>query len=410
MKNGLLLVASALLVQLIFSSCGEKEIDSVTVPIVLDHNRTIVKASIQREDGTWRKVRLMIDTGNPEFSISGDLARDLGWDLSGAKKMSNGGYFPLEVKSLSGFSIGGKILNTSGIKTKVRLSPIKSFYAMHCDANLPSKLLMRYHVVFDYPAFKLTIAEPGSVQPHGMRVPLDVDKESGIVQLNAIIDVDTLSFALDNGASYSCIIDSVLMAVAQRHLEWSHINGAIGCANMWGSWPMESRWLVMRLPEIKFDSVSLTDVGMTGLPSIFTDGMDLGTWYSKKTSHPVVGFIGPNMLKNFRVEIDYSNNVAYFEKNANYNPYDMDIIGVTLNPELNGDYKIMGVVTVNSEPTVEGVEIGDILVQIDDLKTKWETMGTVIDALRGNPGDFHDLLLQRHDEKFTVKAKVKRIL
>mgnify|MGYP001767853820 CR=1 FL=1 len=55
---------------------------SVTVPFVLDHNRMLVEAEFQRKDGTWRKVRLWVDSGSTEFFISESLARDLGIDLS----------------------------------------------------------------------------------------------------------------------------------------------------------------------------------------------------------------------------------------------------------------------------------------------------------------------------------------
>jgi len=36
--------------------------ESVTVPFVLDHNRMLVDAEIQRPDGTWCKIRLWVDT------------------------------------------------------------------------------------------------------------------------------------------------------------------------------------------------------------------------------------------------------------------------------------------------------------------------------------------------------------
>ncbi len=66
----------------LFCSCQKSNNHSVTVPMVLDHNRMLVDAEMQKSDGSWRKVRLWIDPGNPTFSLSEKLARDIGLDLS----------------------------------------------------------------------------------------------------------------------------------------------------------------------------------------------------------------------------------------------------------------------------------------------------------------------------------------
>ena len=65
--------------------CSNKNIEKVTVPFKLDHNRLLVNAEIQKPDGTWRDVLLWVDTGNPDFFISEELATDLGIDLSNRK-------------------------------------------------------------------------------------------------------------------------------------------------------------------------------------------------------------------------------------------------------------------------------------------------------------------------------------
>jgi hypothetical protein len=40
----------------------------VTAPIILDHNRMLVDAEIRGNDRTWHKVRLWVDSGNPDSS------------------------------------------------------------------------------------------------------------------------------------------------------------------------------------------------------------------------------------------------------------------------------------------------------------------------------------------------------
>ncbi len=382
----------------------KREVDMVTVPIKLDHNRMLVDAEIQKQDGVWRKVLLWIDTGNPDFFISESLANDLGIDLSKASEQTRDG--ALEVPTPSNIRINGMILNFKGAKSKVIFNPRWLFTAMHIDANLPSRVLQEYQVVFDYPKRTLTLAKPGSLDHFGIPASAVIHPNTGIVQIDAEIYGDSLSFALDNGASYSFTSEAELARILEHRPECSKSKGALGCANIWGWWPGEESWNMIRVPEIKWGSVALSDVGLVGLPETFP----LAVWYSQKTARPVDGILGPNAYKSYRVEIDYQNSTVYFEKSLDVEFDDMDMIGLTLRPETDGNYSIIGIAEEHEKPSLEGVEPGDILIKVDDLVVKNSTMGTVVDALRGNPGDLHRLLLERNGKQFEVVGLVKRFL
>jgi len=211
-------------------------LNPVTVPIVLDHNRMLVDAEIQRNDSTWRKVRLWVDSGNPTFFISESLARDLGIDLSATEDSafkSSG----LQVAAPEGMRIGGRGVRLDGVNARVVFQPYWLFSTMQVDANLPSTVLKKYHIVFDYPKQELTLAEPGGTNHRGTPTPAAIHPETGIVQIDAIIDGDSLSFALDNGASYSFISEDKLLKYCGLHPDWPRMTGTAGCANMWGWWP-----------------------------------------------------------------------------------------------------------------------------------------------------------------------------
>jgi len=377
---------------------------SVTVPFILDHNRMLVDVEIQRADGTWRTARLWVDTGEPRFSMSEALARDLGIDLSAIESNSN-------VPPPAHIRIGGMPLDFSGIETLVGGAPAWMFNAMHNDGHLSSRVLQRYQVVFDYPARLLTIAAPGTLEHRGARAPAAINAKTGIVQIDAVIDGDSLSFALDMGASYS-FVDSVVVArLLERHPGLPLMTGAVGCANMWGWWPPdEQNAPVARASEIMWGPVRLAGVGVVGVAGVQPGGPPLGAWYSRKTARPVNGFLGPNAFKAFRVEIDYAGSAVYFEKTAESDTFDMDLVGLTLRPEDDGSYTVIGVAVKDGKPAVEGVEPGDKLIQIGDLKTTGATMGTVVDALRGKPGDICHIILERGGNRFRIEAKVARLL
>lgn len=44
------------------------------------------------------------------------------------------------------------------------------------DGLFPGHVLARYHVIFDYPAGELTLAEPGTVEPRGEPLPMGVSE------------------------------------------------------------------------------------------------------------------------------------------------------------------------------------------------------------------------------------------
>lgn len=398
-----LVLIAAVLLFTPMNVCGQAK-TSATVPIVLDHNRMLVDVEFQRKDGSWRTARLWVDTGNPSFYMSESLARDLGVDLAGSKENTS-------VPPPTSARIGGMELDFDGVSSMVRFEPHWLFSAMHNDGNLPSTVLKKYHVVFDYPARRLTIAEPGALVPRGTRASASIHPKTGIPQIDAVVDGDSMSFALDNGASYSFASYGVIETLLGRHPDWPHVTGTAGCANMWGWWPpQEETSPVVRVPEIAWGPVRLADVAVVGVAKISDHGPSLGAWYSHKTARPVVGFLGPNAFRAFRVEIDYANGAVYFEKSAEYDSHDMDLVALTLRPEADGSYSVIGIPTKDGTPLVTGVEPGDVLVGVDDLKTTGATFGTVVDALRGKPGDIHVLELERHGNRVRVEAKVARAL
>jgi hypothetical protein len=396
----IVLVACAFLAAV---SCRLKNGRSASLPFLLDHNRMLVDAELLRNDGTWRKARLWVDTGNPDFFVSPALARDLGFDLP-----TDGGN--AEAPPPAGVRIGDMPLDFNGVKCKVLSEPSWLFSTMHNDANLPSTVLKKYQVVFDYPKKRITLAEPGSLGHRGRQVPAGVNESTGIVQIDAVAGGDTLSLALDNGASYSFVSRAVLERFRSRNPPPAFMTGAIGCANIWGWWPDEPSWPVVRMPLLRCGDVSMSGVGIAGLPDFFPGGSSLGDWYSLKTARPVAGFLGPNAFKAFRMEIDYANRAVYFEKGAEFDLHDMDLAGLTLRPEADGGYRVIGIAVKDGVPSVMGVKPGDRLVSVGKLETAGATMGEVVDALRGEPGSSRTLTFRRDGRSFTVAAKVERFL
>lgn len=372
---------------------------TATVPFTLDHNRMTVEVEFRKADGTWRKAIAWVDLGSQFVLVGEALARDIGLDLSGLDTS------PREALESAQESpplrVGGIALDVKGIKVLIRPGP-EFRLGVVAEAMLPASALRHDHVVFDYPAQRLTVARPGALEPRGVAVPCRFNPETGLVQVDATIDGRTVALGLDNGSAGTWVSTALTSEWQARHPDWPYAVGAAGSANFWGN-HLETSGVLMRLPELHIGGVTMRDIAMLGI------AQPMFNWYSTKSAGPVVGFIGANALGRYRVEIDFPNAMTYWQAGPASDANDLDIVGLTIRVEHGGVFTIAGVVAKNGVPAVAGVKPGDTLVSIGSLVTGGARMGDVIDALRGTPGEIRSLVVRRDGTLIPVEAKVIRL-
>jgi hypothetical protein len=241
---------------------------------------------------------------------------DLGIDLSASEDSTfNRGFLDITIPVFA--RLGEMDLDFGGVKSIVMFRPFWLVSAMKSDGNLPATVLKKYQVIFDYPKKQFILAKTGTFRPQGVGSPASINPKTGIVQMDAIIDGENYSFALDMGASYSFISREKLEKLSGLHPWWPRIKGTLGDANMWGWWPEnEASFPVIRIPEIQWGNIFIKDPGIVGVTDFSPYGTTLGDWYSRKTAHHVDGFLGSNVLQGSRVEIDYQNSIVYFQNDS----------------------------------------------------------------------------------------------
>jgi hypothetical protein len=115
-----------------------------------------------------------------------------------------------------------------------------------------------------------------------------------------------------NGTKYGLLLDTGSRAtLAQRdllerlsatHPSWPHSTGASGTADMPGS---DGSEFLLRVPEVVWGTFHIRNV-------LFVSRPDAA--YSPdhfETPEPIDGALGGNVLKNFRIEIDYPHGETY---------------------------------------------------------------------------------------------------
>jgi hypothetical protein len=376
---------------------------SATVPITLDHNRIIIDVYFPMPDGTKTRVRGWVDNGNSDMWITERLAKKLGLEVSGELKDTPFGKeqtAPVPTMLL----VGDMPLHATGLKqATVVLDRGSIGPGTSAEINLPSTVLRNYDVLVDYFNRELTLALPGTLHFNGTPAKASLNPDNGLLQIPAKIADQDVNLALDVGAPFGLLSQDLIAKLRQAHPQWAHMTGGVGPANFWGL-PDEAHWELLRIPSLQYGGIPLTGVGVASFPK------EMMSWFERRAGMPTAGLIGANALLNYRVGIDYAHSTVYFDQASMGRPPDMDVVGLTLRPEPNRSYTVIGVADFDGKPSVPDARPGDVLVSIDKVPAAGGTMGQVWSLLGGSPGEVRILTLERDGKQFTVNATVRRFL
>jgi len=383
---------------------------SITVPITLDHNRVVIDVYLPLPDGTTKRIRGWVDSGNPDLEMSRHAATLMALNVTCDDKVCSAPP-PAEI-TIGDPQKGGMKFSLANFKeAKIPLKPVSASAVMvpgmSAEINIPSSLLRHYDVLVDFPDRELTIAQPGTLKFKGVTTKVLVNAENGLVQVPSQIENKKYNLALDVGASISFLSEEIFDKLASAHPDWPHMTGAVGPANMWGL-DEEPTWKLMRVDRVQYGPLYLTSVPMT---DFVKEGM---TWFEKRAGVSTIGLLGSNALLNYRVGLDYAHSTVYFDLGSTFKAPDFDVVGLTLRPEDDTRFTVIGIADFDGKPSVpdppDGVQPGDHLVAIDGIPVPDSTMGQVWSLLEGTPGQERKLTIERNGNKFTVTAKVQHFL
>lgn len=369
---------------------GAESRSSGTTPFILDGNRIYAELAFVRPDGTLHKSLAFVDLGSPSMIVSEALFREL--QLDKEKSLSfNIGLMPIRVEV--------------GTVTRDTWLPFSVADNRKVEAVLPAGVMQKYQIMIDYAHRVLTVAQPDTLQPAGFAVPCYINEKTGLVAVDASIDGKIYPVTIDTGSAYTWLRKATVEEWLALHPDWQRGVGAVGLSNMrMADDGIEAAGILVRIPKIKLGSLELKRVGLLAIgPS--SSNWDFIDWYAQKNAVPVIGWLGGNVLRNFRITVDYPHRKIYWLPQTVSDSHDLDQVGLTLKKNA-GEYFVAAVAQQNDKPTVEGVRAGDKLLQIGVLPTDSATSGAVLSAMHGKPGQLRTLILERDTRRFSVQAKV----
>ncbi len=159
-------------------------------------------------------------------------------------------------------------------------------------------------------------------------------------------------------------------------------------------------FLPHRLREIEFGGVKLADAAaviVSTREGLFTSGTEMS-------------LLGANVLRHFRLTIDYAREQLLLERSEKFeaDPDEFTSIGVL--PKIrDGRLYVSGV--INGSPAdQEGIEIGDEITQLAGHTIDHYSFSELIEALRGPEGSEVEIALQRGQRTITLKLKRVKLL
>jgi hypothetical protein len=344
--SGVLISFSPVRVQAQSASSG-------TVPFVLDGNRVYVRVEFITPEGKPRKALVFVDLGSPTMILSKDLYAEIG---VGSNKTLG-----LRIGAMS-------IAPESADVTTDAWLPFSIGEDRQVEALLPAGVLQKYQVRLDYAGGTMTLAQPETLRLQGTAVPFRLNPKTGLSSIEAKIDGQTYPITIDNGSGYTWIRMATAQQWFPRHPDWQRGIGAVGPSNMrMADDGIETAGALVRIPKIKLGSLSVRQVGALAIPAD-DHGHDFMDWYSAKNAVPVIGWLGGNVLRHFRITLDFPRQMSYWERQSALDPHDLDYVGLTLLSR-HGEYYVGRIAVQGGQPTVVGAQVGDKLVQVGTLQT-----------------------------------------
>ncbi|GIV15219.1 MAG: hypothetical protein KatS3mg022_0654 [Armatimonadota bacterium] len=356
----------------------------VTLPLRFSQREMLVEVKLNGRDYV-----MMLDTGAGITVIDQPTAKAL--HLPPGKSMNvlgASGQGTASVTRVASLQIGSVHLRDVQVAV-TDLGLIRLIGGSRFGGILGFNVLNRFRITVDYHRRTLTLDRSGSALPPGWAKQVSFMDATPMLEAE-IEDIGKVPMLLDTGAAMSILP----VAAAQQWQPWraASLGLTLGVGGA-GNVPRAAR-----AGSVKLANETLRDVTL-----MFSSPDPRGAPV-QILSEAGFGLLGNNLLRHFRLTIDYPMRTVVLQRMPG--PASLDdaaTVGIVL--DLTGEGVKVAGVTPLSSAWEAGIERGDEVLAVDGRSTRGVSPSEVQKWLAGEEGTFKRVLLQRGTRRWEVRLQ-----
>jgi Aspartyl protease/PDZ domain len=366
---------------------------ALKIPFELFGNLILLQVRVNNSDS----LRFILDTGADTSVIDARRAKALRLEPQG-KIVASGAAGSAEATFTKGVSV-----SLSGVELldqTIYVLPLDSLSALgrKIDGVLGNDVLKEFVVEIDYLAGTINLYEPQSYRYSGSGEFIPLMMDDGLLFVRASITPQGLApieakCEIDSGSTGAILLNTPFV---QRHNLLATVPKAIQTNT--GGVGGTAKMLRGRVNNVKLGRFVIDH------PITHFSQATQGDYASSKYD----GLIGDQILRRFKVIVDYSRRRMLLEPTAHFaEPYEIDMSGIEL--VADGDDLLIDDVDENSSAAEAGVKGGDVLLAINGRPAAEFTLDQ-IRTMFMQDGKEYLLRLKRDGKVLQIKLKLKRII
>ncbi len=273
----------------------------MVAPLHIDSDRPFIDLSLMT-DSVSVEERFLIDTGGGGLLLTESLARRCGLSLSGKPGIEEWG-LRLEEISRPKLLLAGEILQLNSPAFVILESGAQGSGNM-----IFGRTLSQYHVVFDFPRRQFILRSPGCT-PEGAPIPTPVHDRTKFTRIEISIDGCSYEMLLDTRARCTMISPRLLRRWREEHPDWAYMEGVHGSARK-GRRDLDAGAVMLCVLRATLGPFAIDDAWVVAR----TVGGNFEEFSARMMTNTAVGALGGNLLKFFRVEVDYTRGLTYLQR------------------------------------------------------------------------------------------------
>ncbi|CAN5560421.1 hypothetical protein BH18ACI1_BH18ACI1_18680 [soil metagenome] len=369
------------------------------VPFVVSNNVVLVQVNVNGS----KPLSFILDTGASGTVISENRAKELGLKLEGQTDASTqGGSIEAAFVKNATLRLSKDVEFPAITLAVIRLSGLEAGFGRKIDGILGYEIFNRFVVEIDYASKIVRFHEPQTFKYSGRGRAFPVTLEEGTPFVRAKIATSRTQsfegkFLIDTGSTGTLNISSPF-SVRNKLLELVPNTKAITFGALLAG---KSSGRVGRINSLQFGDIVVVNPVANFSQDVEGDDADM----------EFGGMIGSEILRRFKLIVDYSRKQIILEPNKQINePYEFDMSGASLAAG-GEEFKIFKVRTLieNSQATEAGLRVGDIITAINGKPTAEMTLEQIRKMFR-RVEQKYELSIKRDKTLLQINLKTRRII